>query len=652
MRRRWDLGGDEWVLRGWRQNDWELGATFARLEQGRPDVSPVAARVPGSVRGALVSAGIVPSPYSGTASRESEWIENRHWSLTTALPADALLELAPDETLHVVAQSLDHAGVVLVGDEVVGRFAGAMMPLEFDIGDAVRAGGGDLTIVFTDVPADLGQIGWTSRIRDWKARFNYGWDWTPRIVQIGIAGPISLERRRGGRLKDVAVTVAPSSPICAGQGRTSAVVEVAWRGSLTGEGVVRVLVSDHDGVRLGHTAVPGASGRARVELVDAPVWRPEDDAPALIEVIVELEDDADRVVRRAGVRDVQWLPVQGSPADAEPWLLVLNGVQVFLAGINWVPIRPDYADVTPDDYRQRLAEYRRMGVVLLRVWGGAAREQDIFYDLADESGFLVWQELPLSSSGLDNRPPGDDAYAAQVAAIARSYAVDLAHHPSLILWGGGNELTAGAHGDLPDRPLGDSHPVIAASRAAFASVDPGRRFVATSPTGPSIWGNPANLGQGVHHDVHGPWESDETEELWRAYWDADDALLRSEVGMSGASSMDLLQEFGLAGPCQTPEQRAALRQLWSHSSAWWLAEFDRWDGTGSLADWVGHSQRRQAAWLGYAAQVTRDRFPAVGGFIVWLGHDTFPCAVSLALLDFHGRPKPAAAALARVFRGQ
>ena len=50
-----------------------------------------------------------------------------------------------------------------------------------------------------------------------------------------------------------------------------------------------------------------------------------------------------------------------------------------------------------------------------------------------------------------------------------------------------------------------------------------------------------------------------------------------------------------------------------------------------------------------AAQASLDRFPACAGFVVWLGHDTFPCAVSLALLDYGGGRKPAAKALSLVF---
>ena len=422
-----------------------------------------------------------------------------------------------------------------------------------------------------------------------------------------------------------------------------------------GGGAVAV-VTGPDGGRTEHPLdITDGGSWVTLDLGVVEPWRLHADRQSLYRVIIELRDAdgavADSLVRRVGFRTIEWRACDDAPESAEPWILVVNGEPVFMAGINWVPIRPDYADVAADDYRVRLETYRDLGVTMLRVWGGAALEQPIFYDLADELGLVVWQELPLSSSGIDNTPPADDEIATALARIARGYVRRVAHHPSLVLWGGGNELTSGSAPFQPDAPLTDSHPALAAAKAAFAEDDPGRRFVATSPTGPTIWADPTHYGEGVHHDVHGPWESDDTFEAWQAYWDGDDSLLRSEVGMSGASSLDLLERHRLTGPTGTPEERAALRQLWNHSSAWWLGEYDRWDGAGGLEAWVAHSQSRQAEWIAYAARATRSRFPRVGGFIVWLGHDTFPCAVSLSLLDADGVAKPAALALREVFRG-
>lgn len=642
-----DLTTLPWTLRGWRMNDWQHESGFARLEAGRPDVAAVPAPVPGSVRGALVAAGAVPDPGNALDSRASEWIENRHWTYTTTLPDDLVGPLASGDRLVIVADALDYAGAVMLGPTRIGEFVGSMVTHEFDITDAWRAGERQLTIVFTHVPEDLGQIGWTSRVRSFKARFNYGWDWTPRIVQVGIAGPIALEHRSGARITSL---VTDARRAADGTGRLD--VHAAFEGAAT---TMTVTVTDPDGHQTTTTVDTSAhEAHVSIELGTVRPWQLGAGALCRVDVSVGDGEASDRASRRVGFRTVEWLPVEGAPEDAEPWILQINGTPVFMAGVNWVPLRPDYADVTERDYRVRLDEYRRMGVNLLRVWGGAAREQDVFYDLADEYGFAVWQELPLSSSGLDNTPPADEAFAAEFAAIAREYARRLAHHPSIVLWGGGNELIDDSGPDGPV-PLSGAHPAIAAARDTLSILDPDRRFVATSPSGPTVWGDPARRGLGLHHDVHGPWESDGTFAQWREYWDGDDALLRSEVGVGGASSLELLERHGLLGSSESvesEEDRAALVQLWSHSSAWWLGPLKKWDGTGGLAAWVEASQRRQAEWLAYAAAASRDRFPACAGFVVWLGHDTFPCAVSLALLDADGAPKPAADALGRVFRGE
>jgi beta-mannosidase len=113
--------------------------------------------------------------------------------------------------------------------------------------------------------------------------------------------------------------------------------------------------------------------------------------------------------------------------------------------------------------------------------------------------------------------------------------------------------------------------------------------------------------------------------------------------------MGLLQRHGLAA-ASTPTE---LRQLWTHTSGWWLAPLDTWLDSGGrvteLEAWVEKSQARQAAMIGYAARRSLARFPACAGFLVWLGHDTFPCAVSLSLLDADGDLKPAAEAFRDVF---
>ena len=342
-----------------------------------------------------------------------------------------------------------------------------------------------------------------------------------------------------------------------------------------------------------------------------------------------------------------------APEDADPWLCVVNGQPIFLQGVNWTPIRPNFADVGAAAYEKRLKLYRDLHVNVLRVWGGAVLERELFYDLCDALGLLVWQEFPLSSSGVDNYAPDDEHSVAALTEIARSYITRRRHHVSLLAWCGGNELMDDKNGNRKagGRPLGLEHPMPKALHDVVEALDPTRRFLPTSASGPRESANEKEFGTGVHWDVHGPWQAVGTlDETWQDYWRDDDALMRSEVGAPGPSPAELIRRY--AGDVD-PYPGTFGNSLWRRTS-WWIewpqfiAEMGREPET--LQEYVAWGQQRQAQALSIAAGACKDRFPRCGGFIVWMGHDSFPCTSNTSVVDFDGNPKPAAFALADVFR--
>ncbi len=331
---------------------------------------------------------------------------------------------------------------------------------------------------------------------------------------------------------------------------------------------------------------------------------------------------------------------------------MVNGEPVFLGGANWTPIRPNFADTTVDEYRSRLESYRQMGCTILRVWGGGYLENEVFYDLCDDYGLLVWQEFPLSSSGLDNYPPDDAASINELSDVASSFVRRRRHHASLLMWCGGNELTQIPPGEPEGTgpPITMEHPLMQRFENVVERLDPGRRFVATSSTGPSFTAEREDFGKGLHWDVHGPWKPEDGLDAWTEYWESDDALFRSEVGCPGASAVEIVEKYR-GDRDAFPASHA--NPLWRRT-AWWIEweTFieDQGREPADLAEYVSWSQERQAWALEMAAGSARKRFPGCGGFIVWMGHDCFPCTANTSVIDFHGEMKPAAHALARVFR--
>ncbi|HEX6508682.1 MAG TPA: glycoside hydrolase family 2 TIM barrel-domain containing protein [Chloroflexota bacterium] len=641
MRTEHDLGQLEWTVAGWTPYVWQQQRSIESGVSLNAEIPAIPATVPGSVQGALRAAGLLPDWNIGVQARLCEWVENRHWVYTAHIPDDWLAS-APIVRLH--ALGMDYKGWILVNGKHVAEFEGSFVPHIVDLTAHLRERDNTLQIVFDSGPRWLGQIGYTSQMREWKPRFNYFWDWTSRLVQTGIWDDLLLEVTDGEELTqlDCRSTADPET------GRGTLQLAEAISGD-RGASVRITLQREGRPVRV--EEVTPQRLQAGVQWSDLPVelWWPNgrEDQP-LYDLSVQLLDVAgqicDEASRRIGFVSIEWQPCEGAPPQADPWVCVINGRPTFLQGVNWTPILPNFADVSDDQYRHLLQTYRDLGCNMLRVWGGAFLEKEIFYSLCDELGLLVWQEFPLSSSGLDNRAPDDPEAVEQMAAIGESYVKRRRHHVSLAVWCGGNELQ-------DDRPSDLSHPMLARLSEVVAAHDPGRRYLATSPSGPSFSTDEANVGKGLHWDVHGPWKPEgDVNGEWTRHWEQNDALFHSEIGAPSASSAEIIRTYRGDLP-EVPGTHA--NPLWRRTS-WWIEwpEFVRECGRepADLEEYVAWSQERQQQALAIAAGSTKARFPRCGGFLIWMGHDCFPCTANTSIIDFQGNPKPAALAVGKIYR--
>ncbi len=653
MKRTYDLSRLEWTLSGWVPNLWRLRAPVEVNKAQTSEVPAIPARVPGSVQMALRTAGLIPDWNEGLNYRACQWVENLHWVYEASIPDEWVAE---GSSFRLECLGLDGSGWLRVNGAEVAAFNGSHRPHVFDLGSRLKPSGNVLTLIFDCPPRWAGQFGYTSRMTEWKVRFNYTWDWVARLVQIGVWDRIDLVGSDGAEIGDIRVgaEVADAGAALRVQGNVAGPAHHRVKAALMdGDVVVRDQVLD-----------VAAFNRAGIDWRNLAVgrWWPNGMGEQRLytfrmELVGEDGTPLDSVVRTVGFRSVAWRPCEGAPPEADPWICVVNGEPVFLQGANWVPIRTNFADVSDQDYRAWLTLYRDLGFNILRVWGGAVLEKECFYALCDELGLMVWQEFPLSSSGCDDYPPEDETFIREMRVVAQSYVARRRHHASLVLWCGGNELITTRDGSY--LPVGDWHPMIRMLKEVVADMDPGRRFLPTSPSGPSVHAHLPNFGKGIHWDVHGPWSinwfgmADATLASWQDYWDRDDALLRSETGNPGASPADIICRY--RGECSI-EPIAAANPLWRRPLDWWfdgpqfIAEHGR--NPRDLEEYVSWSQERQARALAIAVRSCQDRFPRCGGILFWMGHDCYPCAVNTAIIDFHGRPKPAAVAVGELFRQQ
>jgi beta-mannosidase len=84
-------------------------------------------------------------------------------------------------------------------------------------------------------------------------------------------------------------------------------------------------------------------------------------------------------------------------ANDEDFGFRVNGVDVFSRGACWTPLDIVTLSATPEAYTAALMLARQAGMNMLRVSGTMVYESDLFYDLCDELGLLVWQDFMFAN---------------------------------------------------------------------------------------------------------------------------------------------------------------------------------------------------------------------------------------------------------------
>ncbi len=636
------LNGGDWTLTGFWQHQWRRRAPNEQSDL--PAIPPLPATVPGAVHADLLRAGYIPDWQNGLDAFKSEWVEHRDWSLTKTVTVPESFT----GRIMLECDGLDYSGTLLVDREEVSDFAGTHLRHHFDLSDRLRPGEThSLEFIFNTAPPDVeGVFGYTSRHRTFKPRFGYYWDWCKRVVNVGIWQDVRLVNYGGARFGHLRVLPRVHENLTSGDIRVVAEIEGSPQ-------AIRYRLTGPDGgeIATGEQSVQAGANEITLGLEQVRLWWPatHGDQP-LYRVELELIDGegraSHRLSRTVGFKQVRWQMNPEAPEGAKPYVCEMNGRPLFLRGVNWVPLSPLYGTVTRERYEAYLHLYRHMNCNILRVWGGAILERPEFYELCDQLGLMVWQEFPLSSSGIDNWPPEDPEVIEDLKRIAAEYIERRCHHASHLLWCGGNELQGDVDGGKVGigKPVDETHPLMSEWQRMVEAMDPGKRFQATSPSGPRFFAAPEDFGKGIHHQTHGPWGNLELKGRYR-YYNDDDSLFRSETGCPGAASMTALRRHRGDQPLGPADES---NPYWLVPGAAWIPDKDVTrefgplpEGMTQLETMVKGSRYLQAESYRYAAEETRRKHPRCSGFIVWMGHDSMHCAANNSVIEIDASPKPA-----------
>lgn len=187
--------------------------------------------------------------------------------------------------------------------------------------------------------------------------------------------------------------------------------------------------------------------------------------------------------RRVGLRKVE--VVRDQLEDGETFFFRVNGVPIYAKGANMIiaDILPTRA--TPERYRNLVHSAVAAHMNMIRVWGGGVYPPEDFYDLCDELGLMVWQEVMMACALY----PRNDAFLHEIHEEVQFQMRRINWHPSVVIWGGNNEVETAMDGwfeqskENPQLYVADYVKLFLDTvQQAVAKVDSDFPFVDSSPS--------------------------------------------------------------------------------------------------------------------------------------------------------------------------
>lgn len=418
------------------------------------------ATVPGCVHTDLMANNVIADPYFKQNEKKVQWIDKCSWEYATEFNVSK--SLLDNQNIEINFKGLDTYADVFINEQHILTADNMFVDWRVDVKDVLKEGTNKLRILFhspivmgllhkdtwnieaplgfnmdfgpnipgaTDIPSVIPFVR--------KGAYMFGWDWAPTLTTSGIWRPVYLEAWNTSRINSIEIVqknisakkaeLVLNAEIQSDEDAEATLSFTYNSGNLSKE-IAPVMAS----LKKGANTIP-----VHITIDKPQLWWPngmgEHPVYKFEARLSDKSGEIDRLATKTGLRTVRL--VTDPDQYGKSFYFEINGVPVFAKGADYVPTDIFPSRTTPEHYITLLKSAADANINMLRVWGGGIYESDLFYDLCDEYGIMLWHDFDFAIY----MGPADEPFMKSIAHELTDNIIRLRNHPSIVLWCGNNE---------------------------------------------------------------------------------------------------------------------------------------------------------------------------------------------------------------------
>jgi beta-mannosidase len=396
--------------------------------------------VPGNNFSDLLNNNFIVDPFYGTNEDSLQWVSEKVWKYHSKFKVSKETLAKSNHTL--IFKGLDTYAKVFLNDSLILKANNMFRSWKIDVSENLKQEN-KLLIIFEPTSkiekTKQQKLGYHlpggSRVFTRKAGFHYGWDWGAKISPTGIWREVELQSWNDCKITDLYIKQNHLTDTIA---NLSVEIEIAssieksinikaynkvWKNINLKKGNNKFSFSIH----IPNPELWWPNGYGEQKLYDIPIS------------IFDENGIIDKQKKKIGLRKIELISEQDS--IGESFYFKVNNKPIFMKGANYIPQDNLQNRVTKSHYQNLLNDVIKANMNMLRVWGGGLYEEDLFYNLCDSLGILIWQDFMFACAMY----PSDSLFIENITAEATENVKRLRNHPSIALWCGNNENSEGWH---------------------------------------------------------------------------------------------------------------------------------------------------------------------------------------------------------------